>query len=85
MRMTQEEFDRERRYQTVTYFLKQLLQRGLISEEEFCQIDTRNREKFKPFTGTLLSGKFLLCTENRVNMGAGKEAKNDAERKQSGA
>lgn len=83
MRMTQEEFDRERRYQTVTYFVKQLFQQGLISEEEFCQIDTRNREKYRPFTGSLLSGKFLLCAENRANMGAGKEAENDAECTQS--
>ena len=36
--MTPEEFDRERRYQTVTFFMKKLLREGLISEEEFVQI-----------------------------------------------
>lgn len=74
MRMTQDEFDRERRYQTVTYFMKKLLFEGLITEEEFCQIDTRNREKFRPFTGSLLSGKFLLCASERVINCSGKEA-----------
>ena len=72
--MTPEEFDRERRYQTITYFMKKLLRQGLISEEEFVRIDTENRVKLKPATGSLLSGKFLLCTSDRVNMGAGKEA-----------
>ena len=79
MRMTQAEFDGERRYQTVTYFLKKMLLDGLITEEEFCQIDTGNREKFKPVSGDLLSGKFLLCSCFRANMGAGKEAENHAE------
>ncbi len=74
MRMTPEEFDRERRYQTVTFFMKKLLREGLISEEEFVQIDTKNRSRFRPFTGSLLSGKFLLCTSNRGNMGPGKGA-----------
>ena len=80
MRMTPEEFDRERRYQTVTFFMKKLLREGLISEEEFVQIDTKNRARFRPFTGSLLSGKFLLCTSNRGNMGPGKEAEDDEKR-----
>ena len=79
MRMTAEEFDRERRYQTITYFMKKLLREGLISEEEFVRIDTENRAKFRPFTDSLLSGKFLLCPKNRVNMVAGKEAECHAE------
>lgn len=76
MRMTQDEFDRERRYQTVMYFMKKMLSEGLITEEEFCQIDTRNREKFRPFTGSLLSGKFLQCASKRVINGVRKEAVN---------
>lgn len=79
MHLSQEEFDRERRYQTVTHFVKQLLLRGLISEEEFYQIDTRNRTKFKPFSGDLLSGNFLQCAGIRGNIEAGKEAECHAE------
>lgn len=74
MQMTAEEFDRERRYQTVMIFVRQMLDQGLITEEEYCQIETKNRVKFQPMTGTLLSGKHLLFRENRANMLTGKEA-----------
>ena len=84
MRMTQEEFDRERRYQTAAYFTKKMLLEGLITEEEFYQIDTRNREKYKPFSGSLLSGKFLLCASKRANIGLRKEAESHAECEKTG-
>lgn len=79
MQMTREEFDRERRYQTVMHFVKKMLLEGLISEEEYREIDTRNRRKLRPKTGDLLSGKFLLCASDRANMAHGKEAWQDAE------
>lgn len=74
MRMTEEEFDRERRYQTIMHFVRKMLDEGLISEEEYREIDTRNRQKLRPKTGDLLSGKFLLCASDRGNITAGKEA-----------
>ena len=55
MWMTQEEFDREKCYQVVTHFIKKMLREGLISEEEYRQIDTIFLEKYKPVFGTLLS------------------------------
>lgn len=73
MQMTQDEFDRERRYQTIMYFVRKMLTDGLITKEEYCQIDTRNRMKFLPKTGDLLSGKFLISVSNRANMVAEKE------------
>lgn len=77
--MTGDEFNRERRYQTIMHFVKKMLLDGLISEEEYHQIDTRNRRKLRPMTGDLLSGKFLLCASDRANMTLGKEAQSDAE------
>ncbi len=74
MQMTVEEFEQERRYQTVMLFVRKMLDQGLITEEEYCRIDTKNRAKFRPVTGTILSGKCLLFKENRGNMLAGKEA-----------
>ena len=74
MRMTTEEFERERRYQTANYIVRKMLESGLITEEEYIRIDTKNRAKFKPVTGDLISGNFLLCAGNRANIGAGKEA-----------
>ena len=74
MQMTQEEFDRERRYQTIMHFVRKMLEEGLISEEEYHQIDTRNRQKLRPKTGDLLSGKFLICASDYGNMSHRKEA-----------
>ena len=74
MQMTQEEFDRERRYQTIMHFVRKMLLEGLISEEEYHQIDTRNRQKLRPKSGDLLSGKFLICATEYGNMAPGKEA-----------
>ena len=84
MRLTEEEFTRERRYQTVMYFVRKMLEQGLISEEDYCRIDTRNREKFKPFTGDLLSGNFLLCASKRVMNCTWKEADSHEECNETG-
>ena len=74
MQMTQDEFDRERRYQVIMHFVRKMLEEGLISEEEYCQIDTKYREKFLPVTGDLLSGIALLSATHRGNMSPRKEA-----------
>ena len=74
MQMTQEEFDKELRYQVIMHFVRKMLEEGLISEEEYCQIDTKYREKFLPVTGDLLSGIALLSTTHRGNMSPRKEA-----------
>ena len=74
MRMTQDEFDREKQYQVVMCFVRKMLTDGLISEEEYYHIDTKYRQKLCPITGDLLSGKSLLCSPGRVNMSLGKGA-----------
>lgn len=74
MQMTNEEFEREKRYQVIMHFVRKMLSEGLISEEEYGQIDTKNRQKFLPPTCDLLSGRSLLYTPNRANMVVGKEA-----------
>ena len=85
MRLTEEEFARELRYQSATYFLRQMLDQGLISAEEYRQIDTRNCENMRPFTGSIISGKFLICAEIRANIGTGKEAECHENSDQNGA
>ena len=74
MWMTQEEFDREKRYQVVTHFIKKMLREGLISAEEYRQIDTNNRHRIGPKTGDLFSGNSLIEEECRANMTHEKEA-----------
>ena len=74
MQMTAEEFDREKRYQVIMHFVRKMLRQGLITEEEYYQIDTKKRAKFLPITSDLLSGRTLLTAGHRGNMHGGKEA-----------
>ena len=75
MRMTQEEFDRENRYQGLMYFVNQLRREGLITAEEYCEISTEYARKLSPKTGALLALNDLLSSPKRVINGGGKEAK----------
>ena len=63
MRMTQAEFDREKRYQVVMHFVRKMLHDGLISEEEYRQIDTMFIAKYQPKIGVLLLGISLTNVE----------------------
>lgn len=57
--MSKEEFRAERLYLMSLSVAKSMLKKGVISEEEFMQIDTILLEKYRPTLGTLLSGKPL--------------------------
>lgn len=54
-RMTEEQFRAEKLYQTTMNIARRMLSQGLISEEEYCQIDTIFLEKYRPVFGTLFS------------------------------
>ncbi|MCM1486733.1 MAG: SHOCT domain-containing protein [Firmicutes bacterium] len=58
--MSEEEFRAEKMYLLCLETAKEMLKRGIISEEEFTQIDTILLEKYKPTLSTLLSGKDLI-------------------------
>ena len=53
--MSKEEFRNEKLYQTTMYLARKMLEEGIISEEEYRQIDTIFLEKYKPVFGTLFS------------------------------
>lgn len=53
--MTKEEFRNEKLYQTTMHLARKMLEEGIISEEEYRQIDTIFLEKYKPVFGTLFS------------------------------
>ena len=57
--VSKEEFRAERLYLMSISVAKSMLKKGVISEEEFMQIDTILLEKYRPTLGTLLSGKPL--------------------------
>ena len=46
--MSKEEFKNEKLYQTTMHLARKMLTEGLISEDEYRQIDTMFREKYEP-------------------------------------
>ena len=58
--MTKEQFRAERLYQMSLSVAKTMLRKGIISEEEYSEIDTILLQKYQPILGTLLAGKPLL-------------------------
>jgi len=59
MGVSKEEFRAERLYLMSLSVAKSMLKKGVISEDEFMQIDTILLKKYRPTLGTLLSGKPL--------------------------
>ncbi|MCD7732400.1 MAG: hypothetical protein LUH56_03050 [Oscillospiraceae bacterium] len=53
--MSERQFENEKMYLVTMSMVKSLRKRSLISEEEYCQIDTIFIEKYKPIFGTLCS------------------------------
>lgn len=60
MAVSKEQFRAERLYLMSLSVAKSMLEKGIISEGEFSQIDTIFREKYRPILGTLLAGKPLI-------------------------
>ena len=58
--MSEKEFRAELRYRMSLSVARAMLEKGVITEEEYRQIDTILLEKHRPTLGTLLSGKPLL-------------------------
>ena len=54
--MSEEQFRNEKLYQVTMHMARRMLSQGLISEEEYRQIDTIFLEKYQPVFGTLFSG-----------------------------
>ena len=53
--MTEEQFEREKRYQASMNMFRAMLKNGLITEEQYAIIDTKMLEKYRPLLGTLFS------------------------------
>ena len=53
--MSKEELRNEKLYQTTMHMVRKLFEDGVITEEEYRQIDTIFLEKYKPVFGTLFS------------------------------
>ena len=58
--MDKKEFQAEKMYQMGLYIAKAMLKEGLITEEEFSEIDTILLDLYRPVLSTLLAGKPLI-------------------------
>lgn len=54
------EWDNEFRYQLTMSFVRHLKSSGIISDNEYKQINIIMLRKYRPILGTLLSGKALI-------------------------
>ena len=61
--VSKEEFRNEKLYQSTMHLARKMLKEGLISEEEYREIDTIFLEKYKPVFGTLFSEISLTYRE----------------------
>lgn len=66
MRMTEQEFRDECVYSVTMSHVKTMLERGLISEDEYWKINARMKEKYHPISDGLVSENDLLCARNRA-------------------
>ncbi len=64
--MTNDVLNRECRYETLMHQVKRMLSVGLISEQEFQEIEARFRAKYKPISGGYIVQTDLLCARRRV-------------------
>lgn len=55
-----DKFRNEKLYQATMGVARKMLSDGLISEEEYCRIDTIFLEKYQPVFGTLFSDIHLI-------------------------
>lgn len=58
--MSKEMFTAEMRYQTAVSLAKKLLEKELLTEEEYTVIDTILLKEIRPYLGTLLSQNDLI-------------------------
>lgn len=52
--MTQEQFDREKKYQAALAVARSMRKKGVIDEDDFLRIEAKLRAKFNPILGGFL-------------------------------
>lgn len=68
-----DDFHNEMRHELVMHQVRRMLNAGLISLNEFRDIEKHFNAKYNPITGGLLVETDLLCVPERVINGRGKE------------
>lgn len=66
MKMTKQEFQSEMIYSITMAHIKKLLERGLITVDEYRLINEKMKAKYQPISDGLVSENTLLCVGNRA-------------------
>ena len=66
MRMTEQEFRDECVYSVTMSHVKTMLERGLISEDEYWKINAKMKDRYHPISDVLVSENDLLCAKTRA-------------------
>ena len=66
MRMSNQEFRNEYLFSVTMGHVGRMLDRGLITEEEYQKVNRQMKEKYNPVSDGLLSENELLCTGKRA-------------------
>ena len=61
--MTKEQFEREKSYQLTMYIARKMLKNGIITDNEYCIIDTNSKQKYQPVFGDIFSDNTLIKSE----------------------
>ncbi len=74
MLMSNQEFRNEYLYSITMGHVGRMLARGLITEEEYQEVNRRMKETYNPVSDGLILESDLQTRKNRAIMGTGKEA-----------
>ena len=66
MQMTEQEFRNEIIYSVTMGRVKIMLERGLITMDEYRSINEKMKAKYQPISDGLVSENTLLCVRNRA-------------------
>lgn len=53
--LTNEEFEREAKYQATMIFFSGMLKNGILTEEQYAEIETKMLNKYRPMFGTIFA------------------------------
>ena len=74
MRLSEQEFRDEYRYSVIIAQYKRMLDRGMITEQDYQAFNRKYKQKYHPVTDGLIAEYDLLCRQSRALMLSGKEA-----------
>ena len=68
IKMNKNELERELIYHQTMVIAQEMLQKGLVTREEYCEIETHFRNKYLPVSDGLVIENRLMISEDRGNM-----------------